>query len=475
MKNSRFQIGISSHLVAKLSVVSFAYLLHFTLGRLLSVAEYGLIGTIITLSNFYYLFLTNGIRQSISNAIAINSFNTKDIIVKGITLQIGFALLLSIVNVFLAPTLSTLLGNEDYAMYYSFISVLIPFTALYFAGTGVLNGLKLFVRESLVTILYPFLRLSAILFILNRPQSKPMGVINGFILGSFITSLITWILIIRSTRKLTLSDLDRPRIKTTKLLKNSFSFIASFGAITIVLNLDTLFLQYIKKDLTLTGLYTGVHTFSLVPYYLVSAFYLVILPYISEYYEKSDKYKIRELLKKTVSIVMLFVFPIVFLISISGGKLLSLFYNPDYFVAGNALAILCMGTFILSIYAIFTVALIGLKENKKAGVCSLVLVVADIIFQFFFTQQSGLIGSASGTFVSSLISCLLIYYFLVVKTGNFIGAKLIYSVLIHLLPFLFLSVLILRVISITNLITLFLVWAGILLPYYLITIKMNKI
>ena len=216
MKNSRFQIGISSHLVAKLSVVSFAYLLHFTLGRLLSVAEYGLIGTIITLSNFYYLFLTNGIRQSISNAIAINSFNTKDIIVKGITLQIGFALLLSIVNVFLAPTLSTLLGNEDYAMYYSFISVLIPFTALYFAGTGVLNGLKLFVRESLVTILYPFLRLSAILFILNRPQSKPMGVINGFILGSFITSLITWILIIRSTRKLTLSDLDRPRIKTTK-------------------------------------------------------------------------------------------------------------------------------------------------------------------------------------------------------------------------------------------------------------------
>mgnify|MGYP002410821394 FL=1 len=172
---------------------------------------------------------------------------------------------------------------------------------------------------------------------------------------------------------------------------------------------------------------------------------------------------------------MLFVFPIVFLISISGGKLLSLFYNPDYFVAGNALAILCMGTFILSIYAIFTVALIGLKENKKAGVCSLVLVVADIIFQFFFTQQSGLIGLASGTFVSSLISCLLIYYFLVVKTGNFIGAKLIYSVLIHLLPFLFLSVLILRVISITNLITLFLVWAGILLPYYLITIKMNKI
>ena len=56
-------IGIILHLLSKISFVIGSYTMHFFLGRFLPEAEYGIVGTIITIMNFEYIFFTDGVRQ----------------------------------------------------------------------------------------------------------------------------------------------------------------------------------------------------------------------------------------------------------------------------------------------------------------------------------------------------------------------------------------------------------------------------
>jgi hypothetical protein len=78
------------------------------------------------------------------------------------------------------------LGNIAFVRYVKLISLLVPMTALYFAYTGCLNGMKLFLLEALSVMIYPILRL------LSVPMGylssdKPGGIVVGFILASFLS------------------------------------------------------------------------------------------------------------------------------------------------------------------------------------------------------------------------------------------------------------------------------------------------
>lgn len=65
-----------------------SYAIHFFLGKALSPAEYGVVGTIITILDFDYLFLNNGVRQSISKALAGGAYDKRDVVKKGIFFQL---------------------------------------------------------------------------------------------------------------------------------------------------------------------------------------------------------------------------------------------------------------------------------------------------------------------------------------------------------------------------------------------------
>ena len=56
-------LGIILHLLSKISFVAGSYAMHFFLGQYLPEAAYGIVGTIITIMNFEYIFFTDGVRQ----------------------------------------------------------------------------------------------------------------------------------------------------------------------------------------------------------------------------------------------------------------------------------------------------------------------------------------------------------------------------------------------------------------------------
>ncbi len=416
--------SIGYHSVAKVIVVLEAYILHFLLGNTLSVAEYGVIGTIITFCNFYYMFLTNGARQAISKSIASGQYDARDVLKKGFLFQLVFGIVLALLNFALAPLFAQLFGDETLTAYFRQLSILILATGIYFALTGGLNGVKLFLAEAIVTAVYPLLRLSAVPLSMIMERSRPSGVIWGFTLASVLSAILTAVFL--KSSKVFSHKPEQPKVLTYKgIAKSSVEFISFFAVITIVLNLDTFFLQYVHKDMVLTGLYTGVHTFSLVPYYLVSAFYLVILPYVAEKWAAGDKEGVRELIKKNCHILYMFVLPIVVLISLTAAPLLASFYSEEYREAGSALSILCFGTFLLSFYAMLSVVLNGIEKKRFSIVLSLIVFAVDAVLLFVLIPFMGLNGAALATSIASTLGCAASYVLLHKTLGGLASPKVV--------------------------------------------------
>lgn len=409
--------ALGFHTISKVFVIFAAYILHFCLGKVLSREEYGIVGTVIAFTNFYYMFLTNGVRQGISKLLSAGTHDHKAVVKKGMTVQVIFSLILATANFALAPILAKGFGDPNFETYIRLISFLIPLTAIYFAFTGGLNGSKLFFAEALIVSIYPLLRLSAVPLSFFGEGNEVVMVIIGFTLASFLSAIIAGGLLL-TNKKFKQNAVGKEAVTNKQLLSVSFGFIIFFAAITLVLNMDTFFLQYVCKDAGLTGYYTGVHTFSLVPYYLISAFYLVILPYITENYVKGNLEEVKKIIAKNFNIIFAIVLPITALISVTAPWLLAAFYKPEYYVAGNALSVLCMGTFLLSSFAVFNVVLSGMNQKNISKVMSVTVVVLDVILLNVLIPLHGIDGAAWATTISAFVGCTMAVIYLIRKIGN---------------------------------------------------------
>ncbi|NLL93371.1 MAG: oligosaccharide flippase family protein [Clostridiales bacterium] len=461
--------ALGYHTFAKVVVVFAAYILHFCLGKVLSVDEYGVIGTVIAFCNFYYMFLTNGVRQGISKSLSVKEYDNTDVVKKGMMLQTIFSIALSVINFALAPMFAKAFGDPAFEKYIMLISMLIPLTAIYFAFTGGLNGTKLFLQEAIVIMIYPMLRLTSIPLALVFDSDKPTGIIFGFSLASLLAAILASAMLLQN-KKFKQKRENAKKLTNKSMLKISFEFIIFFASITMILNMDTFFLQYVCKDTELTGYYTGVHTFSLVPYYLISAFYLVILPYVSENYVKGDMKKVKDVIAKNFNIITVFILPITALIATTGPELLSCFYSKEYYQAGNALSILCMGTFFLSSFAVLNVVLNGMNCKKLTKSLSVITVAIDVALLYFLIPIWGLEGAAIATTVSALFGCIVSLIYLIKKIGNPFDLTTMGKAVVLVMIFVIACRVVFNFIKVHNLIALIAIYAAFGLAYLLCVI-----
>lgn len=456
--------ALGYHTFAKIVVVFAGYILHFCLGKILSVDQYGIIGTIIAFCNFYYMFLTNGVRQGISKSLSVKKYSNKEVVKKGMILQTCFSIILAAINFILAPLFAKAFGDPIFTEYIRLVTVLIPLTAIYFAFTGGLNGSKLFLQEAIVIMLYPMLRLTSIPLALVINTDKPMGIIFGFSLASLLAAVLASAMLLNS-KKFKEKRENAEKLTNKMMIKVSFEFIIFFAAITLILNMDTFFLQYTCKNKSLTGYYTGVHTFSLVPYYLISAFYLVILPYVSENYAKGDMKKVKEVISKNFNIITVFILPITALIGITGPQLLSCFYSKEYYQAGNSLTILSAGTFLLSCFAVLNVVLNGMNCKKLSKSLSLITVIIDVVLLYVLIPRWGLEGAATATLVAATVGCVVSVIYLIKKIGNPFDLKTMGKSVLLTAVYVVLCKVLFSFIEVNNLIVLIAIYAAFGITY----------
>lgn len=408
--------GIILHILNKAAFVIGSYAMHFFLGRYLSEAQYGMVGTIITIINFEYIFFTDGVRQGMSRSISSLRYNEKHLIRVGLGFQLALIAVFFAGTCFGAPLIAGMLGDMDMVPYIRGVAFLLPFTGIYSLALGILNGHKDFKAEAGIGMIYPVLKLSVIPFVMFVFHDAVFGMEAGFLFAGVLIMVISVIQVLKKRSAFyTFSE----KIKVREYVLVAMNYLLLFCVSTLIMNLDTLILKSVSGNNTLVGYYTGVASFAKIPYFLLTAFYTVALPLITRHYEAGEIREASEEIGSLLDLILALILPAVTVISAAAGHVLALFYKPSYRAGGNALSLLIFGTSFLGMALVFAMILSAASRKKIIAWISAGMLVLEIIFCPMLTSVLSLTGTALATFVTAGTGMLVSAYFTASVYGNF--------------------------------------------------------
>ena len=423
-------LGIILHIIAKCIFIMGSYLIHYFLGKTLTSVEYGMVGTIITIINFGYLFLNNGVRQAISKEISQKKYNTMDIIKKGLVLQGAIVLCVVIFTLGASHPLSYFLKDNALAPYISMTAAIIPFMGIYFAMLGVFNGIKQFKVEAVILMIYPIIKLLIIPFV-DWGHSVIFDVECGFLVSG-ISIMLICIIAFRKVKP-TLDTNCSEKIKWVTFVKNSLSYSFMFIATSIIMNVDLLIVKSYVIDGSDAGYYTGAVNFAKIPYYLLTAVFLVLLPVISSYHSEGKIKEARKEIKTILNTISATVFPVVIIICCSAEKLLEVFYKPEYAYAGTSLIYLMLGTFLLGMIVLINMIISAINKKLFTSIVAIFMVISDVTLCLILTPLEGINGAAISNLCTNSVACMLSIIYLIKYFGNVFDINIVKNVLISFL------------------------------------------
>ncbi len=412
--------GILYHTLAKLSFIFGSYIMHYFLGQYLPAEQYGLTGTIITIINLEYLLVNNGVRQAISNAVSTGKYNSQDIIKKGLVLQGGFILIIVTVVVTLAPFLAMAFHHQTFSFYTYLTIPIVVCMGIYFALLGILNGAKAFKTESGILIVYPLLKLAVIPFSLFFFQDPTIGAECGFLFAGFFILIICCLTLIHQKK---IVFINGERIPWKLFIKSAFQFSLIFIAASIIMNIDLLLVRAFSNNPAYTGYYTGIMNFAKVPYFLLTAAFLVILPVITTLYADNQLLLLQKRITQLLDLITATVLPVVCLIASTAPTLLSVYYKPEYVIAAPALCFLVFGTFFLGVTVVICMILSAMNYKIFTSSLAGILLVTDCVVCFIFTKHFSYTGAAFSSTLCCGCAMVAAFIFLSMKAGKLLSLR----------------------------------------------------
>ncbi|PLS31639.1 polysaccharide biosynthesis protein [Bifidobacterium margollesii] len=398
--------SLSSNVVFFLS----GYLLHFFLGNSMPAASYGIVGTIITVLDFEYMFLSNGARQSLAKEISMKRFDIVDIVKKTISFQLIIIAFFFAVNFFGAPVFGIVLNDASLDFYFRVAAFLIPANGLFVILLGINDGLQQFGISALLGTLYPIAKLSVIPLILFVFKNDPVvGLEAGFLLALLVSIALGCILLVPCRHKLA-ERRSTKRIQFAEVASHTLSFSFFFIVVSLVLSVDTLVVKAVVEPASMAGYYTGAVNFGKLAYYLMSAFVTVILPVVSRFVGEGKLDQAMQKAREMVVIAFVFILPMAVIISASSESLLAAFYGSDFRIAGSALTFLSLSNFCMGMTVMLNMVLTSHRSTHFSdllSIGSLVIVIPVFVLAAKFFGISGIaLASLVSTFTLMTISWL---------------------------------------------------------------------
>lgn len=463
-------LNILSNLVFFLS----GYAMHFYLGNSLSAASYGVVGTIITVLDFEYMFLSNGARQSLSREISSGKYDTWDIIRKTSGFQLLIIAAFFSINFFGAPLFAKVLNDYTLTFYFRVSAFLIPANGLFVILLGVNDGLRRFGSSALLGTVYPIAKLLVIPMIMFVFGERPvLGVEVGFLCALLLSIAIGGIMLVGHPPRVNGTG-ETEILPFWTVAANTLSFSLFFIVVSVVLSVDTLVVKSVVTPPSMAGYYTGAVNFGKIAYYLLSAFVTVILPVISLLVSRGDRQGAIDKAREIVLISTAFVLPIVMVISASSGNLLSVFYGRDYSVAGQALSYLSLSNFFMGMTVILNMILSPFHKGRFSDVLSMVTLL--MVFPLFIVcaRIGGISYIAFASMICTALTLITSYVMVRRYTGPLLGRKSLSAVLLNVLLWIGVRILFNRF-QVSNLFALAGVYAAIYIFFVALLIVLHVI
>ena len=452
--------GLVLNLIGNVTFFVCGYAIHFFVGGYASAAGYGVVGTIITVLDFEYLFTSNGARQSLARNLASRRYDVRDTIVKALVVQAAVIALFFIVDFAGAPLLAGALNDVDLTGYFRMAAFLLPANGLYIIMLGINEGLQHFGRSASLYTFYSLIKLGTIpLILVAFPHDPAMGVEVGYLSSMIVTIMVGAVMFMLLPRGETGAAravdgtanaehatgaaggagaanteaagvgagaaVTTRRIAWREVVRDTFSFSLFFIMASLILSADTLVVKALVTPASMTGYYTGAVNFGKTTYYLLQAFAVVILPVVSRLLAAGAASRAKAVGKARdlVLVAFAFVLPIAVTISATAEGLLSAFYRDDFAVAAPALSCLALSGFFMGMTVVFNMILNAEKDTRFSDVLSIVSLIVVLPVFAAAARFGGITAVAASSMICTFVTMAVSYLRLRARFADVMTAR----------------------------------------------------
>ena len=378
------------------------YVLHSFLGNTMSAINYGVVGTIITVLDFEYMFLSNGARQSLSKEISMKRYSTLSVIAKTIAFQLIVIAFFFVINFFGAPIFGYVLNDSSLDFYFRVAAFLVPANGFFVILLGINDGLRQFGISALLGVIYPIAKLSAVPLVVFPFRDKPVvGVEIGFLLALLVSIVIGIIMLVATKGRIKTKSAGPIAFST--VAKNTLSFSFFFIVVSLVLSVDTLVVKSVVRPARMAGYYTGAVNFGKIAYYLMSAFVTVILPVVSHLVGEGKKDKAVTKAREITIVSLAFILPIAVIVSASSNLLLVAFYGDEYAASAGALSCLALSNFFMGMTVMLNMVLNAHNSSHFSDVLSIASLIVVIPLFIVSARTGGITAIAMTSMICTAI------------------------------------------------------------------------
>lgn len=390
------------------------YIVHSGAGRLLSPADYGRYGLIVTLSIVVVTLLGNGIPIAMSKYVS-EYWKTKPEMVSIIKRQ-GLILQMIVIGLITAsfyavtPFISSLLNDQTLTPLFRISVFILPAYALDTYYFYYFTGIHRFNFQSILKIVRSLLRVTLIIGFIYLWRIE--GAIAGYIFVPLLVFLVALFYDLFKTSK----EYPQPKDENIdfdwrKLMSYAWPVTLFMIFYEVLISLDLYFIKGILHDDYQTGIYNSALMIARIPYYLFYAMTVILLPSISQTTSANDFKKAQEILTQALRFMMIVLIPVVILIAVYAGPTINFIFGAQYLDGIASLQVLSFGIGFLSIFYVLSFALNGAGLAKLPMFIAFMGMVLNAILNYYMINSFGIVGSAIATSISSfLVMIISVYY-----------------------------------------------------------------
>ena len=398
------------------------YIVYVGLGRfLLTPEQFGIYNIVIAFIGIIEVLMIYSIKQAVSKFVSENPENAEIIKIKALKFQLFSGLVFFLLIYLLAPFIAFLLNDPKLTFYIQLISPMLLFRSTFSVADGYLNGTKQFIKQSWLTI---FLTLVKTILILGLAfiGFGLIGAIAGFAVSMLIASIFAiWLAGIKKIDKEKAKE-----FKTINLIKFGLPIAVFYLIINLLGSIDLFAIKALSlpesSDL-FSGYYSAAVTISRIPLLLINAILFVIFPLVSSTTSSNNFDKAKYYINNAMRYSLLFVTPLVVLISAMGPRLISLIYSGTYLPAALSLQVLAFGVGFFCLFLVLCNIIQASNNPRLAVIFGAITVIADIILNLVLVPQYSLLGAAMATTISLFIGMIVSAIYVFSKFKTMLGIK----------------------------------------------------
>lgn len=282
--------------------------------------------------------------------------------------------------------------------------ILKAIVALFFYTTTMLNidtlrALNQTIHSELYRNIFRYIPIFILSIVLFFTQNQEW-LIEAFLAGFILLSLITTIKILILFKKLNLSNQTSYSFSYNQIFSRSYPMALSAVAYFIMQSVDIIILT-VYEGFDNVAYYSIAVKLATVTALALMSVNIVIAPKIAEIYNTNDFNRLNKLIRDGARIIFIISLPVLLILFIFSGPTLSLF-GEGYIFAKQALWVLLAGQFFSALCGPGAIYLNMTGKQKKLNIILILGLVINVVLNLLLIPIYGIEGAAIATLISMI-------------------------------------------------------------------------